>query len=280
MVCILLITGWWLTHRLSNITQPADVVATPGPTQTAVPGATQSAAPTNARIPKAPQLSAVVLPLANLGGVDDETADAITEDVTTELARVPELLVVSRSSAFTYKGKAADIKRIGEELGVRYAVEGSVRKVDSQLRVTVQLISAETGAHIWAERFDVGRDGIGYGVDDIVKQIAFALNVRMLDTEVARSARERPTNPDVADILLRARSIYNSKPVTPQRQAELVPLYERAINWTQTRRRRWAVLLRRSSMLCPSKTRLHLTNFGAPTNYSGGQSSSAPTFGK
>ena len=156
----------------------------------------------------------MVLPFNNLGGegVDEDTVDGITEDLTTDLSRWPGFLVIARNSAFTYKGKPIDIKRVGEELGVRYAVEGSVRKVDGTLRVTVQLISTETGTHLWAERFDVGRDGVGYGVDDIVRQIAFTLNIRIVDTEAARSLRERPSNPEVADILLRARSVYNRPP--------------------------------------------------------------------
>ena len=94
-------------------------------------------------------------------------------------------LVIARNSAFTYKGKPIDIKRVGEELGVRYAVEGSVRKVDGTLRVNVQLVSTETGAHLWAERFDVRRDGVGYGVDDIVRQIA-------MDPERAASSTPKP----------------------------------------------------------------------------------------
>ena len=141
--------------------------------------------------------------------------------------------MIARNSAFTYKGKPIDIKRVGEELGVRYAVEGSVRKVDGTLRVNVQLVSTETGTHLWAERFDVERDGVGYGVDDIVRQIASTLNVRIVDAEAARSLRERPSNPDVTDILLRARSIYN-RPPTPQRQAELMPSYERALELDPT----------------------------------------------
>ena len=171
-----------------------------------------------------------MLPFSNLGGdgLNGEAVDAITDDLTTDLSRVPSFLVIARNSAFTYKGKPIDVKRVGEELGVRYAVEGSVRKVDGTLRVNVQLVATETGTHLWAERFDVRRDGVGYGVDDIVRQIAFALSGRIVDTEAARNLRERPANPDVADILLRARSVYN-RPPTPQRQDELVALYERAI---------------------------------------------------
>jgi TolB-like protein/class 3 adenylate cyclase len=233
LVCILIVTGWWLTHGGTDIVKTPDVAATSGPTQAAVLSATQPANPTNTRPSKTPELSVVVLPFTNLGGVDDDTVDAIAEDVTTDLARLHDLLVIARNSAFVYKGKAIDVKRVGEELGVRYAVEGSVRNAGGPLRVTVQLISTETGAHIWAEPFDVRRDGIGYGVDDIVRQIAFALSAGIVNSEAARSARERPSNPNVADILLRARSIYN-KPVTPQRQAELVPLYQRAIELDPT----------------------------------------------
>src|SRR5262249_38849847 len=96
------------------------------------------------------------------------------------------------------------------------------------LRVNVQLVSTETGAHLWAERFDIRRDGIGYNIDDIVRQIRFALNLHIVDTEAARSVRERPTNPEVADILLRARSVYN-RPTTPQQITELVSLYKRVV---------------------------------------------------
>jgi TolB-like protein len=177
----------------------------------------------------------VVLPLNNLGGdgVTDDTVDGITDDLTTEVSRLAGFLVIARNSAFTYKGKPIDIKRVGEELGVRYAVEGSVRKVEGTLRVNAQLVATETGTHVWAERFDIGRDGVGYGVDDIVRQIAFTLNARIVDTEAGRNLRERPSNPDVADILLRARSVYN-RPPTPQRQAELIPLYERALELDPT----------------------------------------------
>jgi TolB-like protein len=148
--------GWWLVRAPAGINRTDETTTAARTDQHAGP-----AAPMHTPLSKAPQLSAVVLPFTNLGGVDDDTVDAITEDVTTDLARVPDLLVISRSSAFAYKGKPIDIKRVGEELGVRYAVEGSARRVDGRLRVTVQLVSTETGAHTWAERFEVGRDGIG-----------------------------------------------------------------------------------------------------------------------
>jgi adenylate cyclase len=222
---------WWLTGISPNVVQTAPEPA-PAATvsQAPRPAAAKAAMPMDVGLSNAPKLSVVVMPFNNLGGegVDDDAVDGITEDLTTDLSRVPGFLVIARNSAFTYKGKPIDIKRVGEELGVRYAVEGSARKVEGTLRVNVQLVATETGTHLWAERFDVRREGIGYGVDDIVREIAWALNIRIVDTEAARNLRERPSNPDVVDILLRARSIYN-RPPTSQRQAELVPLYERAL---------------------------------------------------
>jgi tetratricopeptide (TPR) repeat protein len=96
------------------------------------------------------------------------------------------------------------------------------------LRVNAQLVSTETATHLWSERFDVGRDGIGYGIDDIIRQIGIALNVKLIDIESIRSARERPTNPDAADVLLQARAL-DYRPVTPETQGQLVALYERAV---------------------------------------------------
>ena len=103
------------------------------------------------------------------------------------------------------RGDQRRAKRVGDELGVRYAVEGSVRKVDGTLRVGVQLLSTETGAHVWADHFDLKRDGISYTVDDIVRPISHILNARIVDSESLRAMRERPANPDVIDLVLRAR---------------------------------------------------------------------------
>ncbi len=110
------------------------------------------AAPTSA----APRLSIVVLPFANLSNDPDQQyfADGITEDLTTDLSRIADMFVISRNTAFTYRNKPVDTKQIGRELGVRYVLEGSVRRSGNQVRVNAQLIDAETDAHLWAERFD------------------------------------------------------------------------------------------------------------------------------
>src|SRR5206468_3362406 len=135
--------------------------------------------------------------------------------------------VIARNSAFTYKAKGVDVKAVGQQLGVRYALEGSVRKIDTGLRVNVQLISTETGAHLWADRWDTQAGVIGPGQDDIVRRIGLSLNIRLIDIESARSARERPSNPDATDLILRARALGNQAPSREQR-AEIIKLYERA----------------------------------------------------
>ena len=168
------------------------------------PAANAPAIPATIAAADRPRLSLVVLPFRNVDREDlsEDTVDAITDDLTSDLARVYDLFVIGRGSAFSYKGKPIDIKRVGDELGVRYAVEGSVRKVDGTLRVGVQLLSTETGAHVWADHFDLKRDGISYTVDDIVRPISHILNARIVDSESLRAMRERPANPDVIDLVL------------------------------------------------------------------------------
>jgi TolB-like protein len=103
-----------------------------------------------------PRLSIVVLPFANLGGDPEQEyfVDGVIESLTTDLSRISGSFVIGRNTAFTYKGKHVDLKQIGRELNVRYVLEGSVQRSSNRLRVNVQLIDAETGAHLWAERFD------------------------------------------------------------------------------------------------------------------------------
>ena len=104
----------------------------------------------------APRLSIVVLPFANIGGgaEQDYFADGVTESLTTDLSRIAGAFVIARNTAFTFKGKAIDVKKLGRKLNVRYVLEGSVQRGGNRLRVNVQLIDAETGNHLWAERFD------------------------------------------------------------------------------------------------------------------------------
>ena len=125
----------------------------------------------------APHLSIVVLPFANLGGdpEQDYFVDGVTESLTTDLSRISGSFVIARNTAFTFKGKAVDVKQIGRELNVRYAVEGSVQRGGNRLRVNVQLIDAETGNHLWAERFDKPLADLFDMQDEIVSRLANAL---------------------------------------------------------------------------------------------------------
>jgi adenylate cyclase len=159
--------------------------------------------------PTRPRLSLVVLPFENLGGdpKDDYLADGITDDLTTDLSILPEVFVIARESAYTYKGKPADVRKIGEELGVRYVLEGSVRRIENTLRVNVRLTSAETGGHLWSDRFDEQISELAAGQEQIVIRLRSELGVSLVEIEKARGLRERPTNPDAFDLILRARSL-------------------------------------------------------------------------
>jgi adenylate cyclase len=184
----------------------------------------------DAGVAKAPRLSLVVLPFANFGGNPDQDylADAITEDVTTDLSRLPGALVIARQSAAAFKDKSIDLRRVGEDLGVRYAVEGSVRRLGDVLRVNVQLISTETNIHIWADRFDQEITDLAAGQEAIVCRIGSALGVEVVDAESARSVRERTTNPDAFDLVLRASSLQN-QPFSDHRNDAAQELYEQAL---------------------------------------------------
>ena len=144
-----------------------------------------------------PRLSIVVLPFANLSGdpAQDYFVDGVTENLTTDLSRIRGSFVIGRNTAFTYKGKAADLKQIGRELNVRYVLEGSVQRGGNRMRVNVQLIDAETGSHLWAERFDKPLADLFDMQDEIVARLAGALNTELIAAE-ARRAEQAP-NPEL-----------------------------------------------------------------------------------
>jgi adenylate cyclase len=177
-----------------------------------------------------PRLSIVVLPFELLGGDSEDgyLADGITEDLTSDLSHVPGIFVIARASAYTYRGKVTDVRRIGSELGVRYAVTGSVRRIGATLRVNAQLISAESGAQLWSDRFDQAISDLASGQERIVIRLRAALSVGLTDMEARRSARERPTNPDAFDLILRARA-QRYGPESSDSLAETVRLFELAL---------------------------------------------------
>jgi TolB-like protein/class 3 adenylate cyclase len=178
---------------LKNIARPVKVYAL------------SSSAPTTPAIvakaerPEPPRLSLVVLPFANIGGdpEQDYFVDGVTESLTTDLSRISGAFVIGRSTAFTYKGKPVDLKQIGRELNVRYVLEGSVQRGGGRMRVNVQLIEAETGAHLWAERFDKLVADLFDMQDEIVSSLANRLGHELAAAEARRS--ECAANPDSMD---------------------------------------------------------------------------------
>jgi adenylate cyclase len=153
------------------------------------------------------RLSIVVLPFTNLGGdpAQDYLADVITDELTTSLSRIVGSFVIARSTAFTYKGKAIDAKQIGKELGVRYLLEGSAQPSGNRVRIVAQLISAETGAHLWAQQFDANRDDPLQMQDEIVTSLTRALEaqlVQLVTVEAVHIARTRPGNLSAQDLAL------------------------------------------------------------------------------
>jgi adenylate cyclase len=162
---------------------------------------------------QAPRLSVVVLPFTNLSGDpnQDYLADGVTEDLTTDLSRLAGSFVISRNTAFTFKGKATDARQVGRELGVRYVLEGSVRRTGRTVRVNAQLIDAGSGAHLWAEQMDVDQGTLTTPQDNfgIASRLARTLSVELINVEGRRAPR---ANPDAVDLTMRGWSILNAAP--------------------------------------------------------------------
>src|SRR5215470_11335919 len=173
-----------------------------------------------------PRLSIVVLPFANLSSDPEQQyfADGITEDLTTDLSRIVGMVVISRTTAFTYRNKPIDIRQIGRELKVRYVLEGSIRRSGDHIRCNAQLIDAESDSHIWAERFDLLADDLLWLQDEVTCRIAIALDLELVKLEAARPSE----NPDAFDYILRARAAYN-RDSARERFAETISLCESAL---------------------------------------------------
>ena len=169
--------------------------------------------------PAPPRLSIVVLPFANIGGDPEQEhfVDGVTESLTTDLSRIRRAVVIARNTAFTYKGKPLDVKTIGRELNVRYVLEGSVQRGGNRMRVNVQLIDAETGNHLWAERFDKPLADLFDMQDEIVARLANALNAQLVAAEARRA--ERAPNPDSMDLYFQGLAWLNKgQPLTMLRK--------------------------------------------------------------
>jgi TolB-like protein/lipoprotein NlpI len=176
----------------------------------------------------AAHLSVVVLPFANLSGdpAQDYFSDGVTENLTTELSRIKDSFVIARNTAFTYKGKATDAKAIGKDLGVRYVLEGSVQRDQNRVRVNAQLIDAESGAHIWADRFEADTADLFKLQDQVVAQLANALRYELGMAEAARGAHAQ--NPDAIDLAMRGWAVMPA--ITSKDQTDAArPLFEQAL---------------------------------------------------
>jgi adenylate cyclase len=177
--------------------------------------------------PSIPRLSIAVLPFANLGNDPERQyfADGITEDLTTDLSRIPDMFVISASTALTYRNKPVDAKQIGRELGVRYVLEGSLQRSGNQIRVNAQLIDAETDAHLWAERFDHSVSDLFTLQSEITGRIANTLKLKM----IAAEANRRVERPDALDYIFRGRDAFFGRPPSRESFNDAIALYENAL---------------------------------------------------
>jgi len=210
--------------QLKNIAEPIRVYAL----DVGQPAQPKPAAAPVPEKPAPPRLSMVVLPFANIGGDREQEhfVDGVTESLTTDLSRIRGAVVIGRNTAFTYKGKAVGLKQIGRELNVRYVLEGSVQRGGNRIRVNVQLIDAESGNHLWADRFDKPLADLFDMQDEIVARLAGALNAELVAAE-ARRAEQAP-NPDSTDLYFQGLACFY-KGLTPDNMAQARSFFDRAL---------------------------------------------------
>jgi TolB-like protein/class 3 adenylate cyclase len=219
-------------QQVKNIEEPirAFAVTMKGAAAAALPAGSSSApADNNLQLQLPDRPSIAVLPFQNMSGDPEQEyfADGMVEDITTALSRVKWLFVIARNSSFTYKGKPIDIKQVGRELGVRYVLEGSVRKAGNKVRITGQLIEVSTNAHLWADRFDGALEDIFDLQDQITASIVGAISPKLEDAEIAL-ARKKPThNLGAYDFYLRGlASLYQ---FTKEGHEQSMPLLRKAV---------------------------------------------------
>src|SRR3984885_6919965 len=203
--------GWWFV----NANRPA-AVASETPAEAA-------------------RISLVVLPFTNLSNdpAQEYFADGVTENLTTELSRLHNSFVIARNTAFTFKGKNVDAKAIGKELSVRYFLEGSVQRDANRVRLNAQLIDAESGAHLWADRFDEDVVDLFKLQDEVVARLARTLQVELVSAEAQRSLHDHSQNPDAIDLTMRGSALL-SQPLTKANRFGARDLFEQALTLDPT----------------------------------------------
>jgi adenylate cyclase len=215
-------------QSLKNIARPVRVWRwSPGRTAPAASVESLTSAQGTLLLPDKPSLA--VLPFDNMSGDPEQAyfADGLAEDLITGLSRVSWLFVIARNSSFAFRGEKLDVRSIGERLGVRYLVEGSVRRAGQRLRLTVQLIEAATGNHLWADRYDGSLEDVFDFQDRIVASLVGAIEPKLRSTEIARARRKRPDSLDAFDLYLQA--LPKVAAMSPKSMAEAIELLDRAI---------------------------------------------------
>ncbi|SDS86184.1 adenylate/guanylate cyclase domain-containing protein [Bradyrhizobium canariense] len=209
---------------LKNIARPIRAYAV-------VPDGSSATTPNGGVMPaplSAPRFSIVVLPFVNIGDDPEQEyfVDGVIESLTTDLSRIYGSFVIARNTAFAFKGKSPDVRQIGRELNVRYVLEGSVQRNGNRLRINVQLIDAETGNHLWAERFDKPLADFFDMQDEIVSRLANALDAQLIEAEARRAGRS--PHPDAMDLYFQGRAYWN-KGMTPEYLTQAMDFFERAL---------------------------------------------------
>jgi adenylate cyclase len=214
-------------HGVKNIARPVRVYRVE---RGAEPHTGAADDPTKVPLSASDRPSLAVMPFTNMSGDPEQEyfVDGIVEDIITGLSRIKWLHVIARNSTFTYKGRAVDVKQVGRELDVRYVLEGSLRKAGSHVRVTAQLITAASGTHVWAERYDRALDDIFELQDEITLSVVGAIEPSLLHAEIERAKRKRPDNLDAYDLYLRA--LPHTRVYMPIGADQALPLLHRALS--------------------------------------------------
>ena len=210
-------------HTVKNISKPVNVYKANIETLPAVSPVERKAL----ELPDKP--SVAVLPFANVSGDPEQEyfSDGMAEDLITDLSKISSLFVISRNSSFTYKGKNVQVQQVGEELGVRYVLEGSVRKAGNRVRITAQLVDTKTGYHLWAERYDRNLDDIFELQDEVTQKIVAALKVELTQGEQENLERTPTDNLEAYDYFLRGESFLWS--TTKETTAQARQMFKRAV---------------------------------------------------